>query len=113
MGLDMYAYVATRAGQQREFWDTADVEPGGHEFVSKTVERPRQIMYWRKHPNLHGWFKQEWESAGNSGTFNGVDFGLAWFDPYRGKKGLQVHKRCLSDNRLAEILGAVIEEDVE
>ena len=78
MGLDMYAYVASRPGQQREFWDTAEADPNSHEFVSKTVTRPREIAYWRKHPNLHGWFKQEWESAGNSGTFNGDELEITW-----------------------------------
>jgi len=78
MGLDMYAYVASRAGQQREFWNTAEVEPGRHEFGSATVTKPREIAYWRKHPNLHGWFKQEWESQGNEGTFNGDELEITW-----------------------------------
>ena len=78
MGLDMYAYVATRAGQQREFWDTAEAEPGTHEFVSKTVQRPREIAYWRKHPNLHGWFRAEWESLGHEGDFNGDELEITW-----------------------------------
>jgi hypothetical protein len=38
MGLDMYAYAATKSN--------ADYETGQHE-----------IAYWRKHPNLHGWMK--------------------------------------------------------
>ena len=71
MGLDMYAYAAERAGQQKEFWDTAEMAEGSGEYVSRTVQRPREIAYWRKHPNLHGWFRAEWESEGNSGSFNG------------------------------------------
>lgn len=78
MGLDMYAYVASRAGQQREFWDTAEAAEGTNEFVSATVSRPREIAYWRKHPNLHGWFQQEWESQGNSGDFNGDELEITW-----------------------------------
>ena len=78
MGLDMYAYVASRAGQQQEFWETAEAAAGTNEFVSATVTRPREIMYWRKHPNLHGWFQQEWESAGNSGSFNGDELEITW-----------------------------------
>ena len=77
MGLDMYAYVATKPKQSEEFWQSA--EPNEHgEFVSATVTRPREIAYWRKHPNLHGWFQQEWESQGNSGDFNGDELEITW-----------------------------------
>ena len=78
MGLDQYAYAAARAGQQQEFWETAEAAEGSMEYVSRTVERPREIAYWRKHPNLHGWFKQEWESAGNEGSFNGDELEITW-----------------------------------
>ena len=78
MGLDQYAYAATRAGQQQEFWETAEAAEGSMEYVSRTVERPREIAYWRKHPNLHGWFKQEWESEGNEGNFNGGELEITW-----------------------------------
>ena len=79
MGLDMYAYAAERAGQYQEFWDTAEMAEGaGNEYQSKTVARPREIAYWRKHPGLHGWFKAEWESVGNSGSFNGDELEITW-----------------------------------
>ena len=79
MGLDMYAYAAARAGQHRDFWETADTLEGSPaEYVSATVERPREIAYWRKHPNLHGWFRKEWESQGNSGDFNGDELEITW-----------------------------------
>jgi len=78
MGLDMYAYAAERAGQQKEFWETAEMASGSGEYVSLTVQRPREIAYWRKHPNLHGWFRAEWESAGNSGSFNGDELEITW-----------------------------------
>lgn len=78
MGLDMYAYAAARAGQQQEFWDTAEMAEGCGEYVSQTVSRPREIAYWRKHPNLHGWFKAEWESLGNEGSFNGDELEITW-----------------------------------
>lgn len=74
MGLDMYAYVAHRAGQQREFYEGAEFANG--DFVNKTVSKPREIAYWRKHPNLHGWMRQLWESRGNSGDFNGDELEL-------------------------------------
>ena len=79
MGLDMYAYAASRAGQHREFWETAEMAEGaGNEYQSKTVARPREIAYWRKHPNLHGWFRAEWESLGNEGSFNGDELEITW-----------------------------------
>ena len=78
MGLDMYAYAAGRAGQYQEFWETAQAAEGTTEFVSATVTRPREIAYWRKHPNLHGWFQAEWESEGNSGSFNGDELEITW-----------------------------------
>ena len=78
MGLDMYAYSASRAGQYDEFWRTAEAAEGTSEFVSKTVTKPREIAYWRKHSSLHGWFKQEWESEGNSGDFNGDELEITW-----------------------------------
>ena len=78
MGLDMYAYAAERAGQYQEFWETAQAAEGTMEFVSATVTKPREIAYWRKHPNLHGWFQAEWESEGNSGSFNGDELEITW-----------------------------------
>jgi len=79
MGLDMYAYAAEHAGQYQEFWETAEMAEGaGNEYVSKTVARPREIAYWRKHPGLHGWFKAEWESEGNEGSFNGDELEITW-----------------------------------
>ena len=78
MGLDMYAYAAERAGQYQEFWDTAEMAEGSGEYVSRMVQRPREIAYWRKHPNLHGWFRAEWESLGNEGSFNGDELEITW-----------------------------------
>ncbi len=78
MGLDMYAYAAERAGQYQEFWETAEAAAGTTEFVSATVTQPREIAYWRKHPGLHGWFQAEWESLGNSGSFNGDELEITW-----------------------------------
>ena len=80
MGLDMYAYVAARAGQQREYYETSDFNLETREYGSATVTKPREIAYWRKHPNLHGWMQQLWESRGNSGDFNGDELELTWND---------------------------------
>jgi hypothetical protein len=74
MGLDMYAYTATRAGQQNEFYETGEYV--GNEFVNTKVTKPVRLAYWRKHPNLHGWMQQLWESQGNEGDFNGDELEL-------------------------------------
>jgi hypothetical protein len=90
MGLDMYAYTAARAGQQNEFYDGAEWDPELKESVNPNVARPREIAYWRKHPNLHGWMEQLWrdkkytvqptdasESVDpDSDVFNGVELEL-------------------------------------
>ena len=76
MGLDMYAYTASRAGQQNDFYEGAEWDPELKESVNPTVTRPREIAYWRKHPNLHGWMHRLWESRGNDGDFNGDELEL-------------------------------------
>jgi hypothetical protein len=80
MGLDMYAYVAAKSGQQREYYETSSFNEETGEYGSATVEQPREIAYWRKHPNLHGWMQKLWESRGNSGDFNGDELELTWDD---------------------------------
>ena len=52
MGLDMYAYVGTQ-GQREAFWEGAELDQENNEFVNRQVIRPRELAYWRKHPNLH------------------------------------------------------------
>ena len=81
MGLDMYAYVAARAGQQDEFYEGAEYDQDTGQMVNPNVNRPRQIAYWRKHPNLHGWMAQLWlQREGNelreTDNFNGVELEL-------------------------------------
>lgn len=77
MGLDMYAYVAAKAGQQSEFYDGAQFDKDIGEYVNSTVTKPREIAYWRKHPNLHGWMERLAESKGlEYSSFNGVEMEL-------------------------------------
>ena len=76
----MYAYVAAKAGAWADYdegmaWDK---EKGA--MVNPNVTEPREIAYWRKHPNLHGWMHRLWESRGNSGEFNGDELELTWDD---------------------------------
>jgi hypothetical protein len=73
MGLDQYAYSATRAGQ----WDDYNAE---WDRPERLVAQPRELAYWRKHPNLHGWFRRLWNEKGNSGSFNGDELELTWND---------------------------------
>jgi hypothetical protein len=83
MGLDMYAYVG-RPGQRDEFYAQSDLK-----FDSKTgdwiapaggVQQPREIAYWRKNPNLHGWMHNLWNEKGFTGSFNGDELELTWQD---------------------------------
>lgn len=71
MGLDQFAYAAAKANTD---WDSGN---------------RRDISYWRKHPNLHGWMEQLWREKGcpngdvdncDDWTFNGVELELTWED---------------------------------
>ena len=80
MGLDQYAYVAAKAGQNSEYWDNYDFDK-----QTSTISKPREIMYWRKHPNLHGWMEQLWRRKGGQApesdpSFNGIELELTWED---------------------------------
>ena len=69
----MYAYVADKAGREVD---------------------SRELAYWRKHPNLHGWMEQLWRNKkysvqptdasapveSDSDMFNGVELELTWAD---------------------------------
>ena len=81
MGLDMYAYVASKAGQQNEFYEGAQFDKEAGDYVNPAVTKPREIAYWRKHPNLHGWMERLAESKGlEYGSFNGVEMELTHED---------------------------------
>jgi hypothetical protein len=66
MGLDMYAYTASKANSD---WNSGE---------------QREIAYWRKHPNLHGWMEQLWRSRNTDPSedpmFNGIELELTWED---------------------------------
>jgi hypothetical protein len=96
MGLDQYAYVAARAGQQSEYYNTEGEYVDGEWRPHKpTVAKPREIAYWRKHPNLQGWMEKLWlrkqgipvasedqfiENKRPPGDFNGIELELTWED---------------------------------
>lgn len=92
MGLDMYAYVG-RKGQYNDFYEQElDLDPKTGEWIIPVngIEKPREIAYWRKHPNLHGWMEKLWERKGRPGidpeeaerdfSFNGIEVELTWDD---------------------------------
>ena len=77
MGLDMYAYVATREGQQRDYYEGAEWNDTAKDYVNTKVNKPREIAYWRKHPNLHGWMERLAEQKKLSyDSFNGIEMEL-------------------------------------
>ena len=75
MGLDMYAYVARKKDEMKEYYESYD-----YETDSGPVVKPREIAYWRKHPNLHGWMHKLWNERGHSGDFNGDELELTFED---------------------------------
>ena len=73
----MYAYVAARAGQQRDYYEGAEWNDTAKDYVNTTVNKPREIAYWRKHPNLHGWMETLAEQKKlKYDSFNGVEMEL-------------------------------------
>ena len=109
MGLDMYAYVATREGQQREYYDGAEWDEITKDLVNTKTNKPREIAYWRKHPNLHGWMEQLWRDKkylvqptnasapvqSDSDTFNGIEIELTAEDLDELERAV-VHKKLPS-----------------
>ena len=78
MGLDMYAYAASNEKQYEEYWANGEYDPDAQDYVNTSVRKPRELAYWRKHPNLHGWYEREWRSQGNYGDFNGDQLEIDW-----------------------------------
>ena len=92
MGLDMYAYTASRAGQSAEWWANAQLDPDLGDFVNTGVSRPVEIAYWRKHPHLHGWMEQLWQGRSTPGpdtVFNGIELELFREDIDRLEQDIQ------------------------
>jgi hypothetical protein len=63
MGLDQYAYIASKANTE---WDDSSRQ---------------DVSYWRKHPNLQGWMEKLAERKGlQYDSFNGIEVELTWED---------------------------------
>lgn len=83
MGLDQYAYAASKAGAKDEYYEEK------YERDNKDAQDPTiELAYWRKHPNLHGWMEELWIAKGHPGVsgnasdimFNGVELELTFDD---------------------------------
>lgn len=65
MGLDMYAYAVEKAGVKSnalaKAGENAEVEVDFD--IDENAER-EELMYWRKHPNLHGWMALLYRAKG-------------------------------------------------
>ena len=88
MGLDMFAYTASKS----------QADPDSEQ------REQREIAYWRKHPNLHGWMHRLWESQGNEGDFNGDELELTWED-------LEALEQAVQENRLPATTGFFFGQD--
>lgn len=109
MGLDQYAYVAAREGQDRDYWENYGKE-------DNPVEKPRELAYWRKHPNLQGWMENLWRnrllaegkeepnSSAFGSSFNGIELELTWED-------LEQLEKDIMDARLPKTTGFFFGED--
>jgi hypothetical protein len=106
MGLDQYAYVAAKAGQQSEYYNAeGDWVDGEWRPHKPTVAKPREIAYWRKHPNLQGWMEQLAQKKGlEYGSFNGIELELTWED-------LEELERAITHNQLPETTGFFFGDD--
>lgn len=86
MGLDMYAYT-TKAKLKREVdFDTINLDED-------------DLHYWRKHPNLHGWMQELYETkGGDSPDFNGDTLVLT-------EKDLDELEYAIQNNNLPQTSG--------
>lgn len=104
MGLDQYAYAAANGGDAMA-WADHEYGAGARPLSVK----PRELAYWRKHPNLEGFMSQLWESRGKPGVdaeyedrwgsgFNGIELELKWED-------LDALERAVTEGTLPETKG--------
>jgi hypothetical protein len=85
MGLDMYAYMT----------DTAPAKP----VDFPEPENSKELHYWRKHPNLHGWMQQLYEAKGGENP----DFNVATVRLESGD--LEKLEAAITENELPETCG--------
>jgi len=69
MGLDMYA-IAVKGKVNSEV-----------DFNTNNIKFEKNVHYWRKHPNLHGWMKKlYYKKGGKDDSFNGSNVVLTESD---------------------------------
>ena len=84
MGLDQYAYVTARAGSRDAYYDDVNYEKDDAD--PSKLQQPRELAYWRKHPNLQGWMERLWLEKNpelqddTQASFNCVELELTWED---------------------------------
>jgi len=106
VGLDMHAYTAARAGQRDDFYEGAVLNEN-KDHVNPTVTKPREIAYWRKHPNLHGWMERLAKSKNlKYDTFNGVELELTHED-------LDALERAVTHRQLPATTGFFFGDDAD
>jgi hypothetical protein len=86
MGLDQYAYVTLQAGERDSYFQSNDGAFVNGEWVVPNKSKPRELAYWRKHPNLQGWMENLWynknasheslQEGENRYDFNGIELEL-------------------------------------
>ena len=119
----MYAYVAARAGAQADYNEGAHWDKEKGAMLNPNAIQPREIAYWRKHPNLHGWMQRLWvrktnerlgpsDKAGwwsdpdHAGEFNGVELELTWDD-------LEQLEQDIRDKNLPDTTGFFFGNDAD
>ena len=84
MGLDQYAYVTAQAGSRDAYYDDVNYEKDDAD--PSKLQQPRELAYWRKHPNLQGWMERLWLEKNpelqddTQASFNCVELELTWED---------------------------------
>lgn len=85
MGLDQYAYAASKAGAKDEYYE--EKYERGNDDVNPN-DYSTELAYWRKHPNLQGWMERLWNEKGcpnvelgfDDVMFNGIELELTFDD---------------------------------
>lgn len=97
MGLDQYAYVASKVGAKDDYYEEK-YDRGNSNANQKDFYD--ELAYWRKHPNLHGWMESLWIEKGRPGVepgyedvmFNGVELELTFDDIVRLENDIKENK---------------------
>lgn len=88
MGLDMYVYQARKKTHDQEV--PAIIESSPIESLFEDVD---EFYYWRKHPDLHGWFEKLYRQKDGKKEFNVVFVNITLED-------LEELEQAILDNNL-------------